>query len=141
MSIFDENYHRHQLHMKNELPNKCDYCGLRISYSGVGLQEDIRRINELQKSGLAQYPARNIDLVIGAEQPASNEFICAINEVKYWNNNNKKCPYWILNLHGSDMKINDYLSIHHTKTNAIKSHIIGMTGAILAFISILIVVH
>ena len=135
MSIFDENYQRHQLHIKKELPNKCDYCGLRVSYSGVGLQEDIRRIHILQQCGLARYPARNIDLVIGAEQPDNDEFICAINEIKYWNNNKIKCPYWILNLPGSDMGINDYLSIHHTKNNAVKANIISFVAVVIAFAS------
>jgi hypothetical protein len=116
------------------LPNKCDYCGLCVSYAFGSASAthsddaDFTALHKLKSKGvLKSVPAR---LVGASNLPGDfgSTAFCAV-ESKAWQKRDKRCGHWRLRIKGAS--IGDYLSLHHDERNARISLWVGIVAIVI----------
>jgi len=102
------------------LPNKCDYCGLRVRYvlaspaSSQQHDKDFANLRRLQCAGIVdQEFRRNMVMSVETASPDTTD-ICAI-AARAWNNNDEKCSHWMIKIEGATVA--DHLAIKESKSN------------------------
>jgi hypothetical protein len=121
----------------SELPNKCNYCGLRDSTTFHSASEskandaESYAIYRLHQAGIVkQRFARNVLMLIGGPpDDFGTDSYCAIDSDRWQQPVN--CPHWVRRFKGST--IADYLAIHQDR------HMLRMQVAAntLAFVAML----
>lgn len=135
MNIIQQVYERYQARDDPRFPNKCDTCGLRVEYlgDGSGAEQTLLEVAKLSKFGLARYPPRVMD--VGGGNPGTTYF-CALAHTKYWVRKDKRCPDWQLRIPHARITLADYMSIHHSRTNARIAKWVGAVASVWAIIAI-----
>lgn len=119
------------------LPNKCEICGLRVSYpsSMNDIDQKIQLANQLACYGLAVRAPRNINVSLGGDGRNDQTHFCALSRIKCWNKPHKKCPDWQLGI-SSQLTLSDHLAIHHTKNNTKIAVRLGLVAAALTLFGV-----
>ena len=120
----------------DKLPNKCNYCGLRVRITldtdgkTVAHDTDFAKLRRLYEAGIIRKKfKRSITVSLGSPEPDTTD-ICAIS-AKAWNKNEISCRHWMISIEGASVA--DYLAIHASRSNldvAILALIVSM-GAVL----------
>jgi hypothetical protein len=139
LQFFKKRIERYRNRNDRNFPNKCDICGLRVSYTNTDNQLDdvILTAGRLQRCGLAISYPRNINVSFGGSGNEDITHFCALSNIKYWNKPFKKCPDWQLRL-DKVLSLSDYLAIHHSKNNTRIAIRLSILAAILTIIGILV---
>lgn len=120
--------------MDDPLPNKCDYCGLCVTYAfgsasaTTNSDADFTKLHQLKSRGvLKSVPAR----VLGASNTPGDfgsTAFCAVGS-KAWQKRAKRCKHWRLRIAGAS--IGDYLSLYHDERNAQISLWVGIFAIVI----------
>ncbi len=125
--------------MTETLPNKCDFCGLRVLYrhhssdGTTSIDEAFTQLHQLKARGIIKHvPPRNIGVSNLPGDFGSTAF-CAVNS-KAWKDHIKPCKHWALKI--DDASVADYLSIYHEKRSRILTVWVGIAAIVVAIITV-----
>jgi hypothetical protein len=116
------------------LPNKCDVCGLRVTYDRSNAEAELNALTagKLDQYGLVTYAPRVIE-VGGGKNLTS---YCAVANVKYWNQPKRRCPDWQMKLPG--ISLSDYVSVHEARTGRRLAAQLGWLTFVLSIAGVLV---
>jgi hypothetical protein len=106
--------------MSKTSENKCLLCGLKVTFSQKGSQENnnvedlFEKVRKLQRNKIVPkgwLEARHINLQLGVANPGNSSQVCAINHASWWQND-KKCKYWQPSI---GLSLGEYLALHEAR--------------------------
>jgi hypothetical protein len=116
------------------LPNKCDYCGLCVTYAFGSASAthssdaDFTALHKLKTRGiLKSVPARLMGASNTPGDFGSTAF-CAVGS-KAWQKREMRCKHWRLRI--KDASIGDYLSLYHDERSARISLWVGIAAIVI----------
>ncbi|WP_200377396.1 hypothetical protein [Thiocystis violacea] len=128
-----------------EPENKCEVCGLRVTFSQKGLQQSqtvdsfFTTLRRLQAAKLVpQGWPRVVNVHLGASNPDDRSDICAINNRKSWQKNNKKCKFWQPAI---GLSLGEYIAVHEARKMEMLTKDIHKLAAIAALIPVIYLIR
>ena len=122
--------------VEQKLPNKCDYCGLRVRYefgsadATAKSNQDFLDLRKLHEAGIVKKVfSRALAISTKPGDFVSTEF-CAVAS-KAWRKNEQRCKHWTLRIKRASVA--DYLSIYNDRRNRRAAVWLGI-GAIIGSI-------
>lgn len=92
------------------LPNKCDFCGLRVGFRLLS-EADVKASDSEFVQIRRLYDAGVIGKFFSRDMTPDTTSFCAIGSNRW--NKPVNCPHWIKKFHGATLP--DYLSIHQSE--------------------------
>jgi hypothetical protein len=102
------------------LPNKCEYCGLRVQYTFRSSNETAEsdqaftNLRVLRDRKIIKPVFRRLVAASDDRRDFGATHFCAVSS-SAWLKNDKPCSHWSLRIDGAS--IADYLSIYHNRRN------------------------
>lgn len=122
------------MHLSENLPNKCDSCGLRVylTHHGAGATASIDKqfsdMHLLRRQGIIEtVPQRYMT----AGSQASTTSYCAVN-ASAWNNKLTPCRFWSLQIGGTSLA--DHLTIYHSRRNQEIATLLSVVGVVITIV-------
>ena len=126
------------------LPNKCDFCGLRVhirfrdAAASLAHDEESAKIYRLNAAGvIRQRFPRNVMMSIGGSVPDfGSTAYCAIDSDRWQKPVN--CHYWVRRFDGSTVA--DYMAIHQDRrmlSMQLAANIIASVALLIALVAVL----